>query len=565
MARMIPSHIERDDPRRTGEYMVYDWLAKESIPGVAFYSHKQNNHEHKTMSEADFLYICSNGLLCIEVKGGQVKKQETQWISIDRNNVEHKISDPFWQSHGCMKAATSYLEDTYGKKSVESLFCVGSAVIFPQCIAECEGDSVIREVMFDSRNELSEFPSFLSNSIKYWADELYRKQSKRTVQLSPEQIEQVVTLFEGDFCSVPSMKLLIDSSYSEMLKLTDEQVDVLYSIDENKRVMVYGAAGTGKSVLAVKKLRTDMTKKKKVAYLCFNRNMASYVEQNVKVVKGSYIGTFHALLGKYITDSHEMTVEQLSQAYLAKEIVPNESFDLVIVDEAQDILSKNSLKCLDSFIKKGLTGGEWILFADPNQDIFQKGERFEEAERFLKDTYNPCILRLYINCRNTAQIARRTSMLTNIPPSKYMKLTGPEVKTFEFEDDAEAIQLIDKEIRSILAGGTYVKDIIILSTRTLEKSILGGVGKLADVDLVEVRSFKGIKQNQINYMTVQSFKGLESKIVFYIDIDGFDSVDNRRMNYVAMSRAQILLYYFFNRSLKAEYDKRMVDGVEILG
>ena len=44
MARMIPSFIERNDPRRTGEYMVYDWLSNEVIPGIAFYSHPQNNH-----------------------------------------------------------------------------------------------------------------------------------------------------------------------------------------------------------------------------------------------------------------------------------------------------------------------------------------------------------------------------------------------------------------------------------------------------------------------------------------------------------------------------------------
>lgn len=47
MARMIPSFIERNDPRRTGEYMVYDWLSNEAIPGIAFYSHPQNNHDTK--------------------------------------------------------------------------------------------------------------------------------------------------------------------------------------------------------------------------------------------------------------------------------------------------------------------------------------------------------------------------------------------------------------------------------------------------------------------------------------------------------------------------------------
>lgn len=58
MARMIPSFIERNDPRRTGGYMVYDWLSSDDIPGVVFYSYPQNNQETKTMFEVDFcIYV----------------------------------------------------------------------------------------------------------------------------------------------------------------------------------------------------------------------------------------------------------------------------------------------------------------------------------------------------------------------------------------------------------------------------------------------------------------------------------------------------------------------------
>lgn len=87
---------------------------------------------------------------------------------------------------------------------------------------------------------------------------------------------------------------------------------------------------------------------------------------------------------------------------------------------------------------------------------------------------------------------------------------------------------------------------------------------LADTELVEVRSFKGLKKTQLNYMTVQSFKGLERKIVFYVDIDGFESMNNRRINYVAMSRAQIMLYYFYPKSMKGEYESRILEGMEVL-
>ncbi|WP_342758332.1 nuclease-related domain-containing DEAD/DEAH box helicase [Kineothrix sedimenti] len=564
MAKMIPSFIERNDPRRTGEYMVYDWLSKEDIPGVVFYSHPQNNHEKKTMSEVDFLYICANGILCIEVKGGVIQKKETKWKSINKKGQEFDIQDPFWQSHGCMKAIASTLEGTYGKKSIESRFCVGCAVVFPECIAECEGDSVIKDVMFDGRNEVSLFGDFLLKSLRYWSDDLYKKQSKRTISMNAEQIEQIVTLFEADFCAVQSMKLQIDTSYNEMLRLTEEQYDVLSSIDDNARAFVYGAAGTGKSLLAVEKLKTTMCKNRQVAYICFNNNMASYVKENVKVVEGSYIGTYHALLGEYIANSHELELEELNEVFIEQKVVPKRIFDLIIVDEAQDILSESTMRCLDSFVKQGLNSGEWIFFADPNQDIFLKGNYFSDTVKAIKEKYNPCMLRLLKNCRNTAQIARRNSMLTSIPPSKYMQLTGPEVRAIEFDTKADFVEKLDKEIRSLMAGGTYIKDIIILSPKKFENSMLSETRTLADTELVEVRSFKGLKKTQLNYMTVQSFKGLERKIVFYVDIDGFESMNNRRINYVAMSRAQIMLYYFYPKSMKGEYESRILEGMEVL-
>lgn len=564
MARMIPSHIERDDPRKTGEYMVYDWLSDEKIPGVAFYSHPQNSHESKTMSEVDFLYISTAGILCIEVKGGKIHKKETQWTSINKRGESFIIQNPFWQSHGCMKAVSATLADTYGKKSIESRFCVGCAVVFPECIAECEGDGAVKEVMFDGSCELKNFNCFLTRSLKYWSDELYIKQNKRTIPMSEDQVKKIVTLFEADFCAVPSMKLQIDTSYCEMLRLTEEQFDVLASIDENKRAFVYGAAGTGKSLLAVEKLRKNIVKNRKSAYICFNKNMAVYVEQNIGAYGEFFIGTYHSLLGKYIDDSHELNVKELNDRFLSLQDCEIDKFEILIIDEAQDILSEKTIECLDKFIEGGMARGEWIFFADPNQDIFMKGENYTSTVSFLKDTYYPCFLRLNKNCRNTAQIARRNSVLTSTPPSKYLNLSGPEVKAFEFSDENNFIDVLEREIRSLLSGGTYVKDIIILSARRLENSMLSVVDSLADVELVEVRNVKSLKKNQLNYLTVQSFKGLESKVVFYVDIEGFDSPENRRLNYVAMSRAEILLYYFYPNTMKEEYERRVLEGLEIL-
>ena len=44
MAKLIPNEIDREDPRRDGERLVFEWLSDPAVPGTAFYSLLQKNH-----------------------------------------------------------------------------------------------------------------------------------------------------------------------------------------------------------------------------------------------------------------------------------------------------------------------------------------------------------------------------------------------------------------------------------------------------------------------------------------------------------------------------------------
>ena len=131
MARMIPSTIDRTDPRRKGEYMVFDWLSNPAIPGVCFYSLPQEKHPHKLIGEVDFLYICEKGMLCIEVKGGiDIYRTERKWYSVNKRKVANEIHDPFEQSRGCMFALKNLLKDTYGKIRMKQSYKLRAVLCF---------------------------------------------------------------------------------------------------------------------------------------------------------------------------------------------------------------------------------------------------------------------------------------------------------------------------------------------------------------------------------------------------------------------------------------------------
>lgn len=560
MARMIPSTIERNDPRRNGEYMVFDWLSGSDIPGVCFYSLPQKNHVHKMIGEVDFLYICEQGMLCIEVKGGQdIYREERQWYSVNKKGIPNEMHDPFVQSRDCMYALGKYLKEIYGKYSPEANFQLGYCVVFPECICRAKGNDIVTEVMFDNRYNLNQFKDFIKETLEYWArTEVEKHFGKGSTPLNSKQVQQMVDLLQADFGSVPSMKLQIQHVEEKMTELSEEQMDIVEDMNDNRKVLVQGAAGTGKSMLAVAKADKALAKKKRVLYLCFNRNMAQYAKNNLPQTDLLTAKTFHALLGEYLEgDTYKISKVDLCNEFMSRGIKPKQ-YDVLVVDEAQDLMLECIWEVMDMFLEKGLESGEWVIFTDPNQSIFTDPKEYENGLDYLKELYSPTVLSLKKNWRNTAQIGRRTSKLTDVPGAKYMKIDGPKVECRRnISSQSELVKKLRQDIHLLLAGGTAAKDIVILSPHRLEKSALGGIIEMCNLRIVAPQDIYHIKPNQLNFFTAQSYKGLESSVVFYIDIDGFNSLENRQINYVAMSRAKALLYMYVTDEIDDEYDEML--------
>lgn len=564
MAKMYPPFIERNDPKRTGEYMVYDWLSNNEIPGVAFYSQPQTTHEKKTMSEVDFIYICEDGILCIEVKGGYVHSEKSQWKSTDKKGADHPIQHPFFQSHGCMKALHAYLGTVYGENSIEYLFRMGYCVIFPECVCNCEGMGVVKKVQYDARNEIGEFNDFMKNAIQHSVDEAYEKHQIREVKLSEEDVKNLTKLFEADFGAVPSMKLQIDTACEELLLLTDEQKELVDNMSENRRLLIQGAAGTGKSLMAIQKANRTIAAKKSLIYLCFNHNMATFARQQIGKGDNVYVSTYNAMISKFTGEkTGDLSVDDATALFLLKAANVKE-YDVLVVDEAQDLLREDVIKVLDRLVKGGVCNGEWAIFTDPNQNIFSDDSSYEAGITFLKQNSMPGVFSLNTNCRNTVPIARKTAVLTVTPPAKHLKVCGPNVETIFYEKKEDAVERIGQCIRSLLAGGTYVKDIVVLSTRRLKNSILANEEEIGGMQINEVDDIRHLDSCRVNYFTAYSFKGLERKVVIYIDIDGFLTKEQRRINYVAMTRASALLCLFIDNGIYSQYEQAEIDGMDIL-
>ena len=100
---------------------------------------------------------------------------------------------------------------------------------------------------------------------------------------------------------------------------------------------------------------------------------------------------------------------------------------------------------------------------------------------------------------------------------------------------------MNESIRDLTDSGVTKDRIVILTTKTMERSVLNGTDKIGNYSLS-----KEIVKGRILFTTVRKFKGLEADVVILIDVDGstFNSDENRRVFYVGASRAKHLLKIF---------------------
>lgn len=568
MANLIPNEIDQEDLRRDGERLVFEWLSDSKIKGTVFYSLLQKNHRHKLIGEIDFLYVCDRGLLCIEVKGGQeIYCKDKIWYSKNKRGVDNQIHNPFVQAKDCSYALKSYLTDTYGYNSPQSKYLVGYAVVFPECKFTGKGNDLVTEVMFDARYSVNDFGNFLQSAFDYWEELEKTRHGFTPKKLSIQQEKQMIELLRGDFAVVPSISLELQHINQKMLQLTEEQFDLLDITDTNERVIVQGGAGTGKTLLALEKVRNCAAKEKNVLYVCFNKNMAAYANSAVNCAENDYItvSTYHSLIMKTLKDDsiHLSTLKEVNQKFL--QTIPDcPQYDYLVIDEGQDLMQAETWDILGNYLKNGVEKGKWVMFLDQNQNLFNENEDYIFAIDYIKEISHPVMFSLNCNCRNTEQIARRTAGLTLVPPAKKLKLPGPKVVTKSYESQADFIKKFRTEMTSIIQGGISPKDIVILSKYKLRNSLLAGIKSVCNMDIVECTEISDMIKYNLSYFTIQSFKGLEANVIFLIDVDGFSKINERALNYVAMSRAKLLLNIFYDEKVDEDYHEILDKGRELL-
>lgn len=546
MVTFIPPYMG-EEIKSNAERKMYDVLQELNLKNACvLHSLGLPRHRSKIYGEIDFVVVCERGVACLEIKGGRVECYDGQWTFIDRYGTERvKPEGPFAQVTGNMFSLRDILKKRFEGNPHMKNILMASGVVFPDITFHSDSQEIIPEIIYDRTTE--DISGYMNQVFDYWQQRQHREPSK----LSPSDIREVVQFLRADFCFIPSLNDRLEQVEQKLVRLTKEQAQLMQALGMNDHLIVEGGAGTGKTLLAAEFARRQLEQGARVLYLTYNKNLAHHVMRSLPETDQLKVVNIHALFGEYVP----VDVEELQkdpQKYFAQ-ILPERfydyisekqstdpdaadmQYDLLIMDEGQDILKPLYLYSLDCLLKGGLDHGKWAVFYDEKQNIYNP--EYQDGMDILR-SYSHTKFRLFVNCRNTVQIGTYSAKASGVTFAEFMRENGEEVGKISYEDEKDFGGKIKEIMKTLREGKVSPGDITFLSPKKYQNS------KLATLKLTvnELRDdFKPDPSVPV-FATIQGFKGLDAKVVILCDVEALRRETFSQYIYLAGTRARTLLY-----------------------
>ena len=582
MARMIPAQID-ESVVSSAERRIFHLFATDPDANEWTVLHSLGLARRKTgpYGEIDFVVIIPHqGIICLEIKGGRVSCENGVWKTMDRyGKIALLKKSPFMQARDSMFALRGAIMDHFGKGSSESQCPIASAVVFPDVVCPPPTPEFERSDVIDTHDLRRPISASISGIVRNRLREFQPRYGKRCP--TPSQVRAILTYLRPDFDLVVTKSASLSRTESRLMSLTEEQYERLDELEENSRCLFEGAAGTGKTLLALEYARRANSAGARVLFVCFNRLLGDWLKLQTG---GTMItaGTWHEILKEVIAKSsvreefselERRALKDEDFATLFEELYPfygeiafeelNIPFDVLVVDEAQDLFDQAILDLINRAIKGGLAGGTWAMFGDfTRQALYDRAsgsiaDLSEYSEHFVR-------ARLTLNCRNSRRIAEETAIIGGFrtPPFKLGNEAGLPVEHRYWHTSIGLTKTLTKTINRLISNGVQVDDILILSPRRLENSALATAKRIAKMPLLDCSRTLAPQKGCIRFSTIHSFKGLESQVVILVDIEDVDDERSQSLLYVGMSRARSLLILMMNERVRSSIDTRIKTALE---
>lgn len=533
MAAMHPRELLAGEVKSRGEEKVFDalrdhlddrWEAFHSASWIT-----ADEGRGALDGEIDFV-LChpDYGIVCLEVKGGSVECRHGEWSTV-RDGKRERMKDPFQQALDHRYALQRKIDEVPGWSGGELL--IVQAVALPDVTAYglVLAPDAPAEIILDRSDVRNGIEAAIGRVLAFHTGsrETRRAPGVEGTSMLRELLAPTVTL------RVPMAEKILEEE-AALIQLTAEQSVALRRMGRNRRLAVYGCAGSGKTMLAVEHGRRLRQQGKDVLLVCFNRALAEHLRRT-EARSGIAVHTFHGLcthlahrakvkLPKYPAGQAppEYFDEELPDALVEAIGVLGPLYDALIVDEAQD-LHDNWFAALQMTLREEERASIW-LFSDDNQRVYEHG--FTVPDDFLS-------FELTVNCRNTRAIHREVMKL-------YQGEIAPDVRGPE----GRPVELLHTSVPSDTVAGVIERicgreevppqDVVVLSAHGWDNSVVAAdlPGRYALTDQ------RGKAGRNVYFSSIRGFKGLEAPVVVLCELHDLDPDTYAQQLYVGLSRAK---------------------------
>ncbi len=547
-ARMFP-HPIREDTESAAERRLYAAFEAHLPPEfTVFHSARwlardpQYGPEDR---EADFVLVHPElGILVLEVKGGLIRYDGASGTWFSNRNL---IKDPVAQVR---RAKHSLLDLLKGIPPWQTRWLtLGYAVAFPDASVERDLLPELPAALVLDMADLADVNGWVRQAMAYW-----HGHDQQAGQVGREGVEALVRLFSPSWTLTPLLRDTLEAETETLLSLTEEQFYVLDVLQSQRRALIAGCAGSGKTLLALEQARRLARAGFRVLWVCFNRHLSEFVRAH-SLPEGIDVSHFHRLVEDWVAEAglrdelralrgeygreqeaflRDVYPDMLSRA--AEILGPR--YDALIVDEGQDFYGE-WLLALDTLLDKRRAEIIYV-FKDDNQNLFRP--RFELP-------WDLPTFSLTRNCRNTQHIHAAVVRFYRSEPRP--QPFGPPGRAPEIFYYREATEL-ERHVRALLHRFLVTErldtsDVVVLSPRRW--GALQPGARYGNYLLTETLT---PESGEVSLLTVQSFKGLESPVIILAGLEDDVWPDPVTVAYVGMSRARNHLVLLTHEGLSAD-------------
>ena len=507
-----------------------DWIV---IYEVHFHGQRKLTGNVPTIGEIDFLLLHpKRGIFVVEVKGGKkISVEDGSWYTTPHGSVDKKlIKDPFIQSADGVTNIHTYFKNKM-QKIVWKNGSIKQLVVFPGHIQNGPMSLNGKRELICDKNDLTELEKTLNKVANHFGV---------ATNFSPQEIKQIRETLKPSFELFGSSNQEFIKANDDLDLLTEQQLEIMNGLYENKRVLVTGGAGTGKTILAFNRARELSGFGQKVLLICSNVALArhlmewrdSFLDSNSKMFQISTASNFIITQAKKSKKYPNYKGKDERKEAFVDSLTDEMSIDALIVDEAQSI-SLEDIELID-----------YLMNADTSVAIFgdlnQKLQFFKNDKSALDYLKKPTKFLLSFNCRNTKEIADFANYYTREPNTTHKGASGPRPKVLkkkkeeivqgaaeEFLRLANEYSLNSSQIKLLGFGNYSSKFRDWFSINPLPENVVHGA-KMRIPNYQKIEYFQGLEADAT--IVVLSEEDISSQVNF----DDFKRYQKRLANRIQM-------------------------------